>query len=122
MKDYERPEVLEGRSLQLSTPCGKFYLTLNSDEDKLREIRCTMGKSGSCVNIFFQTIALFISVMLQSNISRDKIKKTLLNQFEGSCGQVIWYKGERYNSCIDFIITKILEDLASRGEVQIEEE
>lgn len=121
MNDYARPEVLNGYSLRLPTPCGKFHLTLNDDGDNLREIRCTMGKSGTCQNILFQTIALFISVMLQSDISREKIKKMLLNQFEGNCGQRIYYKGDQFNSCVDFMITKILEDLGGRGEVEIEE-
>lgn len=120
MKD--RPEVLEGYTLKLPTPCGAFYLTLNEYENKLFEVRCGLGKSGTCYNIVFQTLALLISVILQSNIPREKIKKTLLHQFEGNCGNTIWFKGERYHSCIDFMIQRILEDLGNRGEIKLEEE
>lgn len=117
---FNRPETLEGYTQRLPTPCGDLYLTLNEDKGTLREVRATLGKSGSCYNILFQTIALLLSVMLQEGISREKIKRTLENQFEGSCGQSIPYKGEVYHSCIDYIITKILEDMASRGEIKLE--
>jgi hypothetical protein len=70
----------------------------------------------------FQTLSLFLSVMLQEGISKEKIKDILLHQFEGRCGQKIIYKGEIYHSCIDYMITKILEDLASRGEIKLGEE
>jgi len=116
---WKRPEVMRGRSPKLNTPCGTLYLTLNEDGGILREVRINMGKSGSCIGIMFPTIALFISVMLQSNMSREKIKKTLLKQFDGNCGQVIWQEGERFSSCIDWIITKILEEMANRGEIEL---
>ena len=122
MKELQRNEVLDGYTPKLETPCGSLYLTLNEQDDKLCEVRVTMGKSGTCMNIMLQTIALLISVMLQSGIPRDKIKKVLLNQFEGSCGQKIYYKGAEYHSCIDFMITKILEDMVARNEIKIEEE
>ena len=118
---FKRPDVLNGYTQQISTPCGAFYLTLNEHEGKLAEVRMTLGKSGTCYNIMFQTIAILLSVMLQEGIPRSKIKKTLEKQFEGSCGQRIFYKGEEYQSCIDFTITKVLEDLASRGEITLEE-
>lgn len=120
MKTLDRPEVLTGYTSKLPTPCGSLYLTLNEHNDKLCEIRATMGKSGSCYSVMFQTIALLISVMLQSGISEEKIQKALENQFEGSCGNIIRYKGEAYHSCIDYIITRILEDMASRGEIALE--
>jgi len=121
MKEIIRKDCIEGYTPKLETPCGSLYLTLNEQDDKLCEVRVTMGKSGTCMNIMLQTIALLISVMLQSGIDRNKIKKALFNQFEGSCGQVIWYKGEKYHSCIDFMVQRILEDLSARGEIQIEE-
>lgn len=117
----DRPEVLEGYTPKLETPCGSLYFTLNEYDSKLCEVRVTMGKSGTCMNIMLQTIALLISVMLQSGISREVIKKALLNQFEGNCGQTIWYKGVRYHSCLDWMIQKMLEDMASREEIRLEE-
>ncbi len=119
---WKRPEFLDGYTLQIDTPCGPLYLTLNEHENKLCEVRATLGKSGTCYNIMFQTIALFLSVMLQEGIPKSKIKKTLEHQFGGRCGNIIRHRGEEYQSCIDYIITKILEDLGSRGEIKLEEE
>jgi len=119
---FKRPEVLEGYTQKLETPCGDLYLTLNEHEGKLCEVRVTMGKSGTCINIMQQTIALLLSVMFQSGVSKEKVYKALLNQYEGNCGNGTFYKGDYYHSCIDFIIKRILEDLASREEIKIEKE
>jgi len=119
---FKRPDVLEGYTRKADTPCGTFYLTLNECDNKLCEVRMTLGKSGTCFNIMFQTISLLLSVMLQEGIPKDKIKRTLYNQFGGSCGNVIWHEGEKYHSCIDYAIARMFEDMASRGEITIEEE
>ena len=122
-QDYERPEVLEGRTIGLKTPCGGFYLTLNEDGNNLREIRMTLGKPGTCQRLLFETIAILLSVLLQSKIPREKIKKALYHQFEGNCGNnKSWHEGEEYHSCINFTITKIFEDMASRGEISFEDD
>ena len=116
----ERPECLEGYTQRLSTPCGDLYLTLNEHQGSLCEVRSILGKSGTCYNIMFQTLSMFLSVMLQEGISKEKIKHILLHQFEGRCGQKIFQNGEEYHSCIDYMVIKILEDLASRGEIELE--
>ena len=121
-KPFKRPEVLEGRTLKLNTPCGAFYLTLNEEEGNLREVRMLIGKSGNCVRGLFETIAILLSVLLQSDIPREKIKKTIFNQLECNCGNRIYNDGQEYHSCIDFVVQKILEDMAGRGEVKLEED
>ncbi len=122
MTTYKRPEVLEGRTIKLNTPCGAFYLTLNEDNNKLREVRIRIGKSGNCQRLLFETISILLSVLLQSDIPREKIKKILFHQLSGNCGNdKIWHGGDKYNSCIDYAITKIFEDLAGRGEITLEE-
>ena len=117
-----RPECLTGYTQRLPTPCGDLYLTLNEFNGSLCEVRAILGKSGTCYNIMFQTLAMFLSVMLQEGISKEKIKDILLHQFEGRCGQKIIYKGEEYHSCIDYMVQKILEDLGARGEIELGEE
>lgn len=120
MNKFKRPEVLEGHTIRHNTPCGHFYLTLNEHDGRLCEVRMGIGKSGNCQRLLFETLALLISVMLQSNIPREKIKKTILNQIGGNCGEVSWNDGQKYHSCVDFAVTKILEDMASREEIEIE--
>ncbi len=118
----ERPEVLEGYTQRLKTPCGDLYLTLNEHEGKLCEVRSILGKSGTCYNIMFQTLSLFLSLMIQEGISKQRICDILFKQFGGGCGQTIFHNGEKYSSCIDFMVQKIIEDMASRGEVVPHEE
>ena len=114
MDKFKRPECLSGRTSMAKTPCGSFFLTLNECGNQLCEVRMLIGKSGNCVRVLFETIAILISVMLQENISKEKITKTLLNQLEANCGNTIWVEGERYHSCIDYAVTKIIEDIESR--------
>lgn len=116
---WKRPEVLEGFTLSLPTPCGHFYLTLNEDGGRLREIRCEIGKSGNCQRVLFQTIAILISVLLQSNIPREKIVKTLLNQLEANCGNITHHKGEKYYSCVDYLVKRVIEDMVSREGIEL---
>ncbi len=121
-KEFERPEVLEGYTTKIPTPCGTFYLTLNEYDNKLCEVRMRIGKSGNCQRLLFETISILLSVLLQSNISKEKIQKILYHQFGSNCGNnKIRYKGEEYHSCIDYVITKIFEDMAGRGEIKLEE-
>ncbi len=119
---FQRPEALLGYTAKISTACGNFYLTLNEYENKLCEVRMGIGKSGNCVRMLFETIAILVSVMLQSDIPKEKIVKTLLNQLECNCGNAILYKGEKYHSCLDYAIRKIIEDMANRGEVSLGED
>lgn len=121
MKNYKRPEFLNGHTFKQQTPCGNFYLTLNEDNKEcLVEVRMGIGKSGNCVRMLFETIAILISVMLQSDIPRDKIAKTLLNQLEGNCGNRLYNSGDCFHSCLDFSVRKITEDLLNRGEIEKE--
>jgi ribonucleoside-diphosphate reductase alpha chain len=115
-----RPDVLEGYTQRLPTPCGDLYLTLNECQNSLCEVRMTLGKSGSCTNILFSTIAILISKLLQCGVPKEDIKHLLFHQFGGRCGQKIFHKGEEYFSCIDYVITKMLEDMASRGEISLD--
>jgi ribonucleoside-diphosphate reductase alpha chain len=115
-----RPEVLEGRTIKLNTNCGSFFLTLNEHEGKLFEVRCRIGKSGNCQRNLFEIIGILFSILLQSNISRDQIRKALETHMEANCTNTIWHEGERYYSCVDFTVKKMLEEMAARGEVEIE--
>jgi len=122
MSKFNRPEVLEGYTSRASTPCGSFFLTLNDDGEHLREVRMCIGKSGNCVRMLFETIAILLSVMLQEDIAREKIAKILTKQMEANCGNCFVIKGDKYTSCIDYVIHRILENMASRGEIKLEKD
>lgn len=124
MKDYlitERPECLHGYTPKVETNCGTLYLTLNELNDKLFEIRLTMGKAGNCVNTFLQIIAIYTSVLLQTKIPREKIISILSNRIDCHCPEPFWKDGVKYVSCMDWILRKITEDMHSRGEIETEE-
>lgn len=119
---FIRPEFLEGYTPRLKTPCGSLFVNFNHCDNKLREVQITLGKSGTCQNLLFRTISLLISVLLQSNVKRDDIVKAISHQLEGHCGNgKIYNDGVQYHSCVDFVLKMMLEDLANRGEVKIEE-
>jgi hypothetical protein len=121
--EFIRPDVLEGYTPRLKTPCGSLFVNFNHCDNKLREIQATLGKSGSCQNLLFRTISLLMSVLLQANISRENIVKAISHQMEGSCGNGrIYCDGIEYLSCIDFILKMTIEDMANRGEIKIEQE
>lgn len=115
---WKRPDTLEGYTICQETPCGNFYLTLNHDNGKLVEVRMLIGKSGNCMRGAFEMIAILISTMLQSNIDREKLAKTLEKVMETDCGNTIYGSNEqKYDSCIDFAVKKIVEELLTLNEV-----
>jgi ribonucleoside-diphosphate reductase alpha chain len=120
VQEIDRPESLEGRTIKLDTNCGSFFLTLNEHEGKLFEVRCLIGKSGNCQRNLFEVIGILLSVLLQSNIDRDKIRKILETHMEANCTNTIWHEGDRYYSCVDFTVKKMLEEMAAREEIKIE--
>ncbi|MCK9370623.1 hypothetical protein M0R04_11995 [Candidatus Dojkabacteria bacterium] len=123
MDKFIREEVLHGYTRKLEPSCGSVFTIFNDDGNTAREVGIIKGKSGCCDNLLLRVISLLLSKLLQSGLSREEIKSILENQFEGNCGNnLIWVDGIKYHSCIDFIFRSILQDMASRGEVKIEEE
>ncbi len=107
----DRPKTLPGTTDAISTPCGKLYLTLNHDEEgNLMEIIMRIGKSGNCVRIAFEVIAIAFSVLLQSGVGKDRLREIIKKHFKGvNCGQIIKDEGEEYTGCIDYVACKILD-------------
>jgi len=121
-EDWKRPKTLEGTTTKVRTPCGSLYVTMNECDNTLCEVMLTLGKSGTCQNLLFRTISLLVSVLLQSNIPREKIVKLISKQMEGNCGNDrIYFNETEYHSCIDFVFRKIVEELLAREEIKIEE-
>jgi hypothetical protein len=120
MKIWKRPEVLESYTKKIKAPCGSIYCIFGSDENKLKEIGLIRGKCGTCNNMLLRVISILISKLLQTDLPRDEIIDMLEKQFEGNCGNgAFYFDGVQYHSCIDFMFKKMVEDLASRGEIEI---
>jgi len=78
MKEYDRPEVLEGSTWKTDTGCGSLYVIANLDDDgKLIEVFLRMGKAGGCANATTESLGRLVSRLLQGGDSPEKIVKQL---------------------------------------------
>lgn len=113
MTGKKRPDVLTGKTIRIKSGCGNVYITLNKDEDgNLFEVRLTLGKAGSCKNNEFFIIGVFLSVLLQSGLPHDKIKKTLQKHLCGvKCENPFEYNNQKNATCYDVIAHEICNEL-----------
>ncbi len=103
--NWKRPKVIPSKTEHIETECGTIHLTFGYEEDKLIEVRCTIGKSGICANVLLDSFAKLVSIALQSQMPRYKICEKLKKQFVGAkCNQGV--------SCVDVISQKIINELA----------
>ncbi len=74
----ERPAVLIGKTIEVTTGCGKMYVTINQDTDgKLFEVFTSIGKAGGCAQSQSEAIGRLISTSLRANVEPDVIVKQL---------------------------------------------
>lgn len=79
MKDFDRPEVLAGRTFKVRTGCGALYVTINDGEDgQPIEMFLRLGKAGGCASATAETTGRLVSRLLQSGDTSKKIVKQLL--------------------------------------------
>ncbi len=64
-KTFERPKVMEGKTLKLRLPQGGIYLTGNLIDGELREVFVTLGKSGGDEKADAEALGRLISLYLQ---------------------------------------------------------
>jgi len=67
-----RPQRTVGVTEQVSTGCGRMYITVNYDQEGLIETFITTGSSGGCSG-FTAGVSRLISLALRSNISPEAI-------------------------------------------------
>lgn len=109
-----RKDVLHGKTVRARSMCGQIYLTLNRDEGNLSEIAIRIGKSGNCIRSLLEVIGILLSILLQSGVDNEKIKKILIKHFEGvECGNPFFHEKERYASCLDYAGKIICRELKS---------
>ncbi len=111
--NFKRPKILESRTEAIDTGCGKLHITLGfMDTGALVEVRAVIGKNGICPNVGLDTVSKCLSIILQSPLSRDRIKKKLRKQFVGiSCGEIFKIQEKEYKSCYDFVTQRMLKEL-----------
>lgn len=72
----KRPKKTYGETQDLRTGCGKFYLTINNDGEKLIETFTSASMTGGCASNYEATSRM-ISLALRSNISVENVVKQL---------------------------------------------
>lgn len=107
IKPKERPSVLIGKTIEVTTGCGKMYVTINQDEEgRVFEVFTSIGKAGGCAQSQSEAIGRLISLSLRTGIEPDFIIK----QLKGISCHMKYGFGERMVlSCAD-AVGKALEE------------
>lgn len=106
----ERPRVTAGRTIEMTTGCGKLYVTINEDEEgNPFEIFSTMGKAGGCASSQAEALSRMVSISLRSGIEVKTIIKHLKNI---TCHRPLGFGPSRITSCAD-AIGKALEEFST---------
>ena len=54
------PEVIEGKTVKVSTGCGKMYVTINANSE-IVEVFCRLGKAGGCASAQTEAIGRLLT-------------------------------------------------------------
>lgn len=102
-----RPAVLVGKTVEMTTGCGKMYVTINQDEEgNVFEVFTSIGKAGGCAQSQSEAIGRLISLALRTGIRPEFI----VRQLKGiSCHMKFGFGARTVLSCAD-AVGKALED------------
>jgi ribonucleoside-diphosphate reductase alpha chain len=73
----ERPQELQGKTIEMVAGCGKLYVTINADEKGPFEVFASLGKAGGCAAAQTEATARLASQALRAGIDPDIIVKQL---------------------------------------------
>lgn len=117
IKPKERPSVLIGKTIEVTTGCGKMYVTINQDEDgKVFEVFTSIGKAGGCAQSQSEAIGRLISLSLRTGIEPEFIIK----QLKGiSCHMKYGFGQSTVLSCADAVGNALEKALKNPIEVKV---
>ena len=100
-----RPDTLIGVTREMTTSCGKLYVTMNRDEKGFFEVFNQMGKAGGCAASQSEAIGRLVSLSLRSGVD----PKMVVKQLKGiSCHLPAWAgNGGKIMSCADAVAKAI---------------
>lgn len=84
----KRPIKRSGSTVEIKTPHGKFFVTVNFVDNNPIEMFFSIGKQGGLVNVIIDALARICSKGLQAGMDMDWIIDTL----EGLKGDSFWFK------------------------------
>ena len=103
--EFERPKMMEGRTIKLRLPQGGLYVTANMGNGELKEVFVTLGKSGGDEKADAEALGRLISLYLQHGGDIQNVIFTL----KGIKGKYVsWDEGTQLQSIPD-AIAKALE-------------
>lgn len=116
-KPKERPAILIGKTIEVTTGCGKMYVTINQDQEgKVFEVFTSIGKAGGCAQSQSEAIGRLISLNLRTGVEPDFIIK----QLKGiSCHMQYGFGQRRILSCADAVGKALEEAITHPLDVQI---
>lgn len=118
-----RPRTMKGTTYKQATPFGVCYITINLDEnDNPFEVFITIGKAGSDISAFAESLGRMISLNLRmpSAMSIDKrVREIIDNLIRIGGSNSVGFGKNRVNSLPDAVARVLLEHI---GSVKIEEE
>ncbi|HED24004.1 MAG TPA: ribonucleotide-diphosphate reductase subunit alpha, partial [Firmicutes bacterium] len=82
LKPIKRPKTLSGHTTSIRTALGNLFVTVNTADGRPFELFAQIGKAGSDVVAFTESIARLISLALRCGVSVDEI----VTQLEGIGG------------------------------------
>ncbi len=111
IKPRPRPLTTKGVTRQISTGCGRLYITINEDEMGLCELFASMGKSGGCATSQTEATGRLVSLALRAGVAPTSI----VDQLKGiRCPNPNWVSGSAIYSCAD-AIARALDDYLRQG-------
>lgn len=99
----QRPKAVQGETLEMQSPCGKIYVTMNDNPDTgdLMEVFVRFGKSGTCGSLVANALTIITSYGLRSGMDVRDALKGLIGQ---GCHRAPVVDGDkRITSCVDAI-------------------
>ena len=98
-----RPKIIPGETLEMMSPCGEIYVTMNDNPDTgdLIEVFVRFGKSGTCASLVANALTIITSYGLRSGMDVGDAIKGLIGH---GCHKAPVVDGnERITSCVDAI-------------------
>jgi hypothetical protein len=98
-----RPKKISGETIEMKSPCGKIYVTMNNNPDTgdLMEVFVRFGKSGTCASLVANALTIMTSYGLRSGMDITDAIRGLIGH---GCHKAPVHDGsETIFSCVDAI-------------------
>lgn len=114
----ERPSILNGKTIVVTTGCGKLYVTINyNNNGNIIEVFTTIGKAGGCSKSQSEAIGRLITTSLKNNTNITSIIK----QLKGiSCHMPYGLGKNKVLSCSDGVAKALEQVLETKIELTSE--